>query len=124
MTNAKEEYLDVTKDVKVIAAYIELNSYLSGIGGDNNIFSLKPLYKEDDYEKFLNFLDKEYDSGFGGQNLYGTIFCENGTWFSRGEYDGGEWWEEHNYPDMRSFFNESEVLKYERNKKLNKINYQ
>lgn len=62
----------------MIAAYIEFYGE----------FKLKPLYTKSDYDNFLKFLDREYDGGFGGQVLHGIIFCENDTWFDRGEYDG------------------------------------
>ena len=45
----------------------------------------------------MNF---EYDNGFGGQELYGTIWLKDGTWCTRGEYDGSEWWEHHERPDI------------------------
>jgi len=41
----------------------------------------------------LALLDREYDDGFGGQELDGTIVFKDGTWLERGEYDGSEWWE-------------------------------
>lgn len=37
-------------------------------------------------------LDFEYDNGYGGQELEGTIWYSDGTWSDRGEYDGCEWW--------------------------------
>jgi len=38
----------------------------------------------------LNF---EYDSGYGSQEVYGTIVFKDGSWLERGEYDGSEWWD-------------------------------
>ena len=82
---------------------------------------LKPLYKEEDYNKLLEFLDRKYDSGYGGQNLFGTIYCEDGVWIDRGEYDGSEWYNVHKYPSLRDSFDEVDVLKYERSTKLKRI---
>jgi hypothetical protein len=72
-------------------------------------------------DDFLNFLDREYDDGYGGQQLHGYIFCEDGIWFDRGEYDGSEWWNRNKYPRLTEFFDESVVLRYERTKKLKNI---
>jgi hypothetical protein len=55
--------------------------------------SYAPL--QDFHEKF----DVEYDSGYGSQELYGTIWMLDGTWWSRCEYDGSEWWEHHVCPE-------------------------
>ena len=43
-------------------------------------------------EEILPLLDFEYDAGFGSQKLYGTIWFADGSWATRGEYDGSEWW--------------------------------
>jgi hypothetical protein len=45
-------------------------------------------------------LDFEYDNGFGGQELDGTIWYSDGTWSERGEYDGSEWWEHRKCPSL------------------------
>ena len=116
--NAKEEFLNVIKGCKVIAASISFGDY-----DDKKEFKLKPLYTKEEYENFLIFMDRKYDSGYGGQELFGIIYCENGVWMERGEWlrslwDGSEWWETHKYPDMKTEFGESIVLKYERNRKL------
>jgi hypothetical protein len=111
IVNAKEEFLEETKHFKVIAAVINF--------GDT--VELKPLYTKEEYEKFLSFLDREYNASYGSQTIYGTIFCEDGVWFDRGEYDGSEWWSCNKYPDLRHSFDEVDVLKYERSKKLKRI---
>jgi hypothetical protein len=113
LRNAKEEYLRATKDCKVIAASITFDTIR-----DEGSHKLNPLYTTEEYNNFLEFLDYDYDSGYGGQNLYGVIYCEDGVWLQRGEYDGSEWWDIFKYPDMRESFDESFVIKYERNKKL------
>jgi len=117
LRNAKQEFLDITKNYKVIAANIKFDTE-----DFRNELKLKPLYTKEEFEKFLIFLDQNYDSGYGGQELYGTIFCENGVWMQRGEYDGSEWWNTFRYPNMRDTFDEVDVLKYERNRKLKQIN--
>lgn len=114
MRNAKKEFLDIIKNYKLIASNI---NYIDDIGISYDC-NLKPLYTQIEYESFLILLDNEYDCGYGGQNLFGVIFCEDGVWMQRYEYDGSESWNIYQYPDMRYTFTETEVLKYERNKKL------
>lgn len=92
MLNAKKELLEAVKDTaKIKCASI-------ACGGRESI--LKVNHTNDEYNDFLNSLDFEYYSGFGGQELYGTVWLEDGTWLSRGEYDGSEWWEHNVLPDI------------------------
>ena len=116
MGNAKEEFLRVTKHYNIIGANIQfdLDEVIS--------MKLKPLYTQEEYKLFLDFLDREYDSGYGGQQLYGIIYCEDGVWIDRGEYDGQEWWNVNKYPNLRESFTENEIIRYERSKKLRNIN--
>jgi len=69
---------------------------------DNGVIVIRLLdqYGGDEYLAFLKALDFEYDNGFGGQELYGTIWFTDGTWAERGEYDGSEWWEHHKKPNI------------------------
>ena len=115
--NAKNEFLSTISSCKLIASEINYRD----IYGINHDIKLKPLFNNYEYDNFLESLNHEYDDGFGGQNLFGVIFCEDGVWMQRGEYDGSEWWDTYQYPDMRKSFTESDVLKYERNKKLKNI---
>lgn len=63
-------------------------------------YTLYPDYTPEEFEDFKDFMNFEYDNGFGGQELYGTIWLKDGTWCTRGEYDGSEWWEHHERPDI------------------------
>jgi deoxyribonuclease-4 len=47
----------------------------------------------------LNFY---YDDGYGGQELFGYVWYEDGTWSDRGEYDGSEWWQHQTRPDRNA----------------------
>jgi hypothetical protein len=49
-------------------------------------------YTEAEYEQFLSQLDFEYNSLYGTQHLFGTIWYCDGTHSVRQEYDGSEWW--------------------------------
>lgn len=114
MINAKDEFLNVTNSYNVIAADISF-------GSDEDEFKLKPLHTRAEYEELLKFLDREYSNGYGGQELFGIIYCEDGIWLDRGEYDGSEWWNLNRYPDMRNSFDEVDVIKYERCMKLRNL---
>lgn len=99
MTNAREEMLKLLKGKEIKCAEVT-----TGIGwyeeDRHRTIVLKVGHDEKDYAKFLNDLNFEYDSGYGGQELYGTVWFKDNTWAGRGEYDGSEWWEVHSLPDI------------------------
>ena len=95
MANAKKELLNAVKDTaKIKCASIRYGSWEDEVSQK----ILKLNHSEEDYNEFLNSLDFTYDDGYGGQELYGTVWLEDGTWLSRGEYDGSEWWEHNVLP--------------------------
>ena len=97
MENAKQELLIAIKDT----AKIKCASIRYGWRDDDaNRKTLKLNYSEAQYSEFLNSLDFSYNSGYGGQELFGTVWLEDGTWLSRGEYDGSEWWEHNVLPEI------------------------
>lgn len=55
-----------------------------------------------DLESYLksNGGHTEFDPGWGVQELHGYIWYNDGTWSSRAEYDGSEWWEHNVCPDF------------------------
>jgi hypothetical protein len=61
---------------------------------------LKVGHTKEQLKNFLNQLDLEYDAGYGGQELFGTVWLKDGTWLERGEYDGAEWWEHKVCPEI------------------------
>jgi hypothetical protein len=95
-TNAKEEFKRITNGLKVISATIWKEEY----DKETNFIDLLEGYGLEDYNKFLDKLDFSYDNGYGRQNLFGFIGCDNGIWFDREEYDGSEWWARHEYPNI------------------------
>lgn len=58
--------------------------------------SLKVNHTEEEYKEFIDSLDFDYYDGYGSQELFGIVWLSDGTWLSRVEYDGSEWWK-HNY---------------------------
>ena len=99
--NAKEEFLDNTSRNKVKCAEI---SYSAGCLWEEQStvgeIILKVGYTSEELEEFLNQLDFDYDAGYGGQELFGTVWFEDGGWMDRREYDGSEWWETYYCPSI------------------------
>ena len=100
MENARQELLlAISGESPLKCANIDLDKYY----GDYEPIILKVGYTQEDYEEFLRKLDFEYDSGYGGQVLFGTLWHEDGSWQERGEYDGSEWWEHKQLPTIPEF---------------------
>lgn len=100
MTNAKNELLGHINKRVILAAtiYIEDGCYMRE--NAKLVAKLKVGYTPNQFAQFILALDFEYDSGYGCQELYGTIWYTDGTWSSRGEYDGSEWWDWNVMPDI------------------------
>ena len=81
--NAKEEFLKVTKGLQVKCCQIcfmrEENA---------GVIKLPVNFSNEDYFNFLEAINKDYDDGFGCQNLFGTIWLKDGMYIDRDEYDG------------------------------------
>lgn len=127
-TNAKQEFLshigqiryNLTgiKSRKVLCASIQKGDYGDDDEDLKNTFVLTTGYTEEDWNDFLSKLDFMYDSGFGSQNLFGTIWYTDETWSSRWEYDGSEGWEYNFCPEIPDGVRR---IDKEREQKLNKI---
>lgn len=59
---------------------------------------LKENWKTEDWAKFTEDLQFEYDNSYGAQHLFGTVWFNDDSWLERGEYDGSEWWEHKSLP--------------------------
>ena len=100
MRNAKEELLQLLEGkAKVKCATITNGDERDE---DNKDILLKVGYSEKEWRKFLKRLNFSYDAGYGIQELFGTVWLEDGTWCTRGEYDGSEWWEHNQLPEIPS----------------------
>jgi hypothetical protein len=98
--NAKTELPVEYGTVK--CAEISYNPFYNDYSAD---VILKVGHTEQEFNEFLEKLDFEYDSGYGTQELYGTIWCTDGSWYTRGEYDGSEWWELCMLPGIPEYLN-------------------
>lgn len=96
--NAKQEFLEITKDTEVLCVTINVKGDYSPLylhkskKVKSKELALPVGYTQEEYNNFLNELDFEYDESWGHQFIYGTIWLKDGMWIERGEYDGSEWW--------------------------------
>ena len=97
MINAETELLEDLKDKSILCAKIHFGDDYSD---NQDRYNLCKNFRAEDYEEFLKFLDRLYDNGYGGQELFGTVWLTDGTWLERGEYDGSEWWEHKVCPEI------------------------
>jgi|688.fasta_scaffold575333_3 hypothetical protein len=113
--NAREEFIKHIDTRKVLCAKIQ-----KGDDYDDHpsVFNLTTGWDSEDWSKFLSGIDFEYDSGYGGQNLFGTIWYADGTWSDRGEYDGSEWWDYHTCPNIPAELDRKDKV---REQKLNQL---
>ncbi len=61
------------------------------------------LYKDhskEDIQDFWSFLDREYDQGYGEQQLTGYVWLSDGSWLQRQSYDGSEYWIHNKIPTI------------------------
>jgi len=96
--NAKEEFLRIANKNNILCAITYNCSYWSEEKTEDFILPIN--YTKEQYNHFLNQLDFDYYDGYGTQELYGTIWCKDGSWFERREYDGSEWWEHKQCPEI------------------------
>jgi len=103
MTNAQKEILELLdkNNVKLESAVISIDI---GYQESSQDF-LKPNHTPAEWCQFMNAIDRNYNSGFGIQELSGVLWFTDGTWATRGEYDGSEWWEHHRKPSFDIMFN-------------------
>ena len=94
--NAQEEFLEHIKGRKLVCANIWLDA---DYGKNIKQVILKHHFTKQEFADFSDKLNFEYDSGYGGQQLYGRILFED-SYSDRGEYDGSEWWENHKMPTI------------------------
>jgi hypothetical protein len=101
--NAKAEFVDNVSGKNVLCAVIHYDPTLVGEPKHPAIAILPVHYTAKQYHDFLSALDFDYDAGFGWQELYGTVWFDDGTWLERYEYDGKEEWHHKKCPEIPDF---------------------
>lgn len=106
MENAKSELLQFLKD-KPRVLCMEINLYVEDYYLVDNeedkllVHITIPMgYSLQKMDNEIEKLNLDYDSGYGLQYLFGTIWHTDGSWSTRGEYDGSEWWEYNTCPSI------------------------
>ena len=99
MRNARTELLEALENKAKLKCVKITNGYYYD-NEEKPTYRLKLGYSKEDLETFKKSIDFEYDSGFGEQELFGTLWLKDGTWLSRGEYDGSEGWEHNTLPEI------------------------
>ena len=99
MSNAKKELLGELKDFKTTIECVKITIW-DYYAENKKLIILKKEFTDFDYNLFLQQLDFEYDSGYGGQELFGCVWLKDGTWLERSEYDGSEWWSHKERPNI------------------------
>lgn len=100
-TNAKQEVERLLRGKAGVRCAIITRGYYDD-QEDYLKAELKVNHTEEEFQSFLNSLNFDYYSGFGGQELFGTIWLTDDTWCTRGEYDGSEWWVHNQLPEIPS----------------------
>jgi hypothetical protein len=100
MTNAKKELERLLEGKAKVKCAEITKSYQCNNEEPCQKFTLKVNHTDDEFQSFLKSLNFDYDSGYGRQELFGTVWLEDGTWCTRGEYDGSEWWEHNKLPEI------------------------
>lgn len=93
--NAKEEFIRTINPENVLCATIEYGD----VKTKDLIINLPVGYTAEELKGFLESLDFEYYEGYR-QELFGTIWAKDGTWYTRREYNGSKWWEHHVRPEI------------------------
>lgn len=97
--NARDELLEAVKESGSVIK-------CASITYDDWLEDAKPKYilsvghDKQEEDRFLEYLNFDYDDSYGSQRLFGLVWLEDGTWLSRGEYDGSEWWEHNVLPPI------------------------
>lgn len=99
MANCKVDFLEEVEGRDVLCAEIEYGDMWYSVEC-RKCAKLSIGFSPNEYTLFLEAINYEYDSGYGGQEVFGTIWYKDGTWSERGEYDGSEWWEHKARPDI------------------------
>ena len=104
MSNCKDDFLKETNGLDILCAVIKReNDYLDDSEGV--VAKLPVGFTKNELSLFLSAIDYNYDSGYGGQEVFGTIWYKDGTWSERGEYDGSGWWEHKACPEIPESLN-------------------
>ena len=106
MENAKKELVEALDDltkkysVSVKCAWITYKDFFETA----KVHAYLPVgFNARELTDFLKEIDFDYDDGWGTQEVFGLVWFDDGSWMERGEYDGAEWWEYRQTPDIPAY---------------------
>lgn len=107
MENAKRELVEALDDltkkysVSVKCAWVKYRNEFNDI---TKVHAYLPVgFNTGELADFLKEIDFDYDDGWGTQEVFGLVWFDDGSWMERGEYDGSEWWEYRQTPDIPAY---------------------
>jgi len=110
MSNCKNDFLEETNGLDILCAVITKGR--DYIDDNERLVAQLPVgFTKNDLSLFLSAINYTYDSGYGGQEVFGTIWYKDGTWSERSEYDGAEWWEHKICPEIPESLNNTHNVK-------------
>ena len=95
--NALEEIQEFIPKLKAAKITFTKGSYYSE---EHICFNLYSDHTEEELQEFLKSMAFNYHNGYGGQELFGTLWLKDNTWVERGEYAGSEWWDHRVIPEL------------------------
>lgn len=99
--NAKLEIIESININKVICAHVHTSDYdYDERWRLDCVYNLKVWHSDEEYNKWLESLNFKYDSWYGWQELFWTVWLEWWKRLERWEYDWSERWELRSYPDI------------------------
>lgn len=108
LVNAKDELLSFLDNISFLnnrelkCFVIHCASVDKDEDDDIVVVDLPVSHTEDDLEKALDALDVDYQTG-SLPRITGTIWFKDGSWATRREYDGSEWWHLNVLPKIPGF---------------------
>lgn len=94
--NAKTELIEIL--------YGKSNTLCAEVKTENNVFSLKQNYTEEEWNNFMSQLDFHYNNSSGNQIVHGTVWLQDGSWLIRSwkvlSFRSIEYWDYYHHPEI------------------------
>lgn len=77
------------------------------------VYFLTTGWVQPEYDEFIKAIDVVYESGYDGQELYGTIWYKDGTWSAKYD-DGSERWVHNTCPTIPRYLDRLDKVREEK----------
>lgn len=103
--NASQEFEELATGLRNNAAILCASLMFMGDGHPEKPIFLKKGYTREDYDRFLDKIDRNYQNNYQQFHLlYGNVWLDDGTWFERQRTDGSfgfvEVWKHNEFPPI------------------------